>query len=355
MTEQLNESPEKIRSEARQPSIAVDPRLQKSHESDDLENDYQFFRTLVKNNIFQLTDVSDQRAISTWLHKCDEEHDKSLKCGIIKLMLVSLQHPRGNMKLFRHSAPKNLPYLVNTPNYLRELVEDMLKNFDSDSDTDDEVSRPHRCRHRTTCTNTAAVSPDMTSVATAFADDRSVQAFYARSDHTVDTWRLPNSFRFPVHSRSASRWEKALTTDCPLWARVTNSTKTVKKNIIKDWDLPVFLPDDGKPWKTPKWNTSESDLSPMEQKCRGLMSEQISPEDNEFRWYEHSRLDGSLRPMAQFGIDKNVRGQDKNQSELDERAINVTNKIYPENIRIFVDPRLIAEVVGIDPTDRRES
>lgn len=45
----------------------------------------------------------------------------------------------------------------------------------------------------------------------------------------------------------------------------------------------------------------------MEQKCRGLMSEQISPEDNEFRWYEHSRLDGSLRPMAQFGIDKYVQ------------------------------------------------
>jgi len=61
---------------------------------------------------------ADQRAISTWLRRCDEERDKSLKCGIIKLMLVSLQHPSGNMKLFRHSAPKNLPYLINTPNYV---------------------------------------------------------------------------------------------------------------------------------------------------------------------------------------------------------------------------------------------
>jgi len=42
----------------------------------------------------------------------------------------------------------------------------------------------------------------------------------------------------------------------------------------------------------------------MEQKCRELMSEQMSPVDNEFRWYEHSRLDGSLRPMAEFCIDK---------------------------------------------------
>ncbi|XP_060873439.1 uncharacterized protein LOC132947214 [Metopolophium dirhodum] len=363
MTEQLNESPEKIQSEGRQPKIVVDPRLQSSHGSDDLENDYQFFRTLVKNNIFQLTNVSDQRAISTWLCRCDEERDKSLKCGIIKLMLVSLQHPSGNMKLFRHSAPKNLPYLINTPNYLRELVDDMLTNFDSDSDGDDEAdcgsplgSRSRRPRRRTVCTNTAAVSPDMTSIATAFTDNRGVQAFYARSDHAVNTWRLPDSVRFPVHSRSASRWEKALTTDCPLTARTADSTRTAQKNAKKEWDLPVFLPDEGKPWQTPKWNTSEADLTPMEQKCRGLMSEQMSPEGNAFRWYEHSRLDGSLRPMPEFCTDKDVCGQGKNQPELDERAINVTNKIYPERVQIVVDPRLIAEVVGTtDPPDRRQS
>jgi len=58
MTQQLNESPEKIQSEGRLPKIVADPRLQSSHGSDDLENDYQFFRTLVKNNIFQLTNVS---------------------------------------------------------------------------------------------------------------------------------------------------------------------------------------------------------------------------------------------------------------------------------------------------------
>ncbi|KAE9539447.1 hypothetical protein AGLY_004699 [Aphis glycines] len=355
MTEQLNETPENNRNERRQLSISIDQKPKvNSQMSDNLENDYQFFRKLVKNNIFQLTDVSDQRAISTWLCRCDEERDKSLKCGFIKLMLVSLQHPCGNMKLFRHSAPKNLPYLVNTPNHLKELVEDMLTNFDSDSDGDDETDNrsPRGCGHdrrQIVCSSTAAVSPDMTSVATAFTDDRCVQVFYARSDHTMNTWQLPGCVQFPVHSRSASRWEKALTTDCPLAARGADACRIVKKNTKKVWDVPVFLPDEGKPWKTPKWNTSESNLSPMEQKCRGLMSEQMSRAVNEFRWYEHSRLDGSLRPMAKYCIDKDVCSQEKNQPELDEQAINVANnKIYPEHIRIVVDPRLIAEVVGTD-------
>jgi len=60
MTEQLNGTPENFQSNGRQPSIAVDRRLLQSAQksSDDLENDYQFFRTLVKNNIFQLTKVS---------------------------------------------------------------------------------------------------------------------------------------------------------------------------------------------------------------------------------------------------------------------------------------------------------
>lgn len=125
----------------------------------------------------------------------------------------------------------------------------MLTNFDSDSDDDNEAdcgsplgSHSRHSRRRTVCTNTAAVSPDMTSVATAFTDDRSVQAFYARSDHAVDTWRLPSSFWFPVHSLSASQWEKALTTDCPLQtARAADSTRAVQKKAKKDWDLPVFL------------------------------------------------------------------------------------------------------------------
>lgn len=155
MTEQLNETPKNNRNETRQLSISIDQKLKvNSQVSDNLENDYQFFRKLVKNNIFLLTDISgtsniikffvhksitiiilysfvfvwshfsldsDQRAFSTWLCKCDEERDKSLKCGFIKLMLVSLQHPCGNMKLFRHSAPKNLPYLVNTPNHVSVL------------------------------------------------------------------------------------------------------------------------------------------------------------------------------------------------------------------------------------------
>jgi len=48
----------------------------------------------------------------------------------------------------------------------------------------------------------------------------------------------------------------------------------------------------------------------MEQKCRSLTVEQMSPEVNEFRWYEHSRLDGSLRPMAEFCTDKYVSKND---------------------------------------------
>jgi len=134
---------------------------------------------------------------------------------------------------------------------LRELVDDMLTNFDSDSDDgDDEADygsplgcRFRRPRRRTMCTNTAAVSPDMTSIATAFTDNRGVQAFYARSDHAVNTWRLSDSVWFPVHSRSASRWEKALTTDCPLTARTADSARTAQKNVKKEWDLPVFLPE----------------------------------------------------------------------------------------------------------------
>lgn len=127
---------------------------------------------------------------------------------------------------------------------LREVVDDMLKNFDSDSDGDYEADcgdgSPRRVRRRRiSCTSTAAVSPDMTSVATAFADDRCVQVFYARSDHTVDTWRLPDRIRFPVHSRSASRWEKALTTDCPWRVDSAKIVKTKKKT----WDLPVYLPE----------------------------------------------------------------------------------------------------------------
>lgn len=131
---------------------------------------------------------------------------------------------------------------------LRELVDDMLRNFDSDSDGDDgaDCGSPlgsHSHRRRTVCTNTAAVSPDMTSIATAFTDNRGVQAFYARSDHAVNTWRLPDSVRFPVHSRSASRWEKALTTGCPLTARTADATRTAQKKAKKEWDLPVFLPE----------------------------------------------------------------------------------------------------------------
>lgn len=131
---------------------------------------------------------------------------------------------------------------------LKELVEDMLTNFDSDSDGDDETDNrsPRGCGHdrrQIVCSSTAAVSPDMTSVATAFTDDRCVQVFYARSDHAMNTWQLPGCVQFPVHSRSASRWEKALTTDCPLAARRADACRIVKKNTKKVWDVPVFLPE----------------------------------------------------------------------------------------------------------------
>jgi len=118
----------------------------------------------------------------------------------------------------------------------------MLTNFDSDSDGDYETDCKTP-RRKTVCSSTAAVSPDMTSVATAFADDRCVQVFYARSDHSVNTWRLPDCVRFPVNSRSASRWDQALTTDCPRSARAADASRIAQKNIKKVWDLPVFLPE----------------------------------------------------------------------------------------------------------------
>lgn len=59
MTKQLNETPENNQNERRQPSISIDQKPKvNSQVSDNLENDYQFFRKLVKNNIFQLTNVS---------------------------------------------------------------------------------------------------------------------------------------------------------------------------------------------------------------------------------------------------------------------------------------------------------
>jgi hypothetical protein len=58
MTEQLNGTSETIRSEGKKPSISADQSLQNSQMLNDLESDYQFFRKLVKNNIFQLTNVS---------------------------------------------------------------------------------------------------------------------------------------------------------------------------------------------------------------------------------------------------------------------------------------------------------
>lgn len=53
MTVPLNDISANVRSEGRK--LVVE---QHSAKSDDLESDYQFFRTLVKNNIFQLTNVS---------------------------------------------------------------------------------------------------------------------------------------------------------------------------------------------------------------------------------------------------------------------------------------------------------
>lgn len=71
MTEQLNETPENNRNERRQLSISIDQKPKvNSQVSDNLENDYQFFRKLVKNNIFQLTDVSGTSdTIKCFVHK----------------------------------------------------------------------------------------------------------------------------------------------------------------------------------------------------------------------------------------------------------------------------------------------
>lgn len=71
MTEQLNETPENNRNERRQLSISIDQKSKvNSQVSDNLENDYQFFRKLVKNNIFQLTDVlGTSDTIKCFVHK----------------------------------------------------------------------------------------------------------------------------------------------------------------------------------------------------------------------------------------------------------------------------------------------
>lgn len=80
----------------------------------------------------------------------------------------------------------------------------MLYDSDSDESENDEANA-----RQTVC---AAVSTDLTSMATTFADENCVQVFYARSDHVVNTWRLPDHVQFPVKSRSSSAWERALST-----------------------------------------------------------------------------------------------------------------------------------------------
>jgi len=67
----VNETPENNQNEKQQLSISIDQKPKvNSQMSDNLENDYQFFRKLVKNNIFQLTDVSGTAdTIKCFIHK----------------------------------------------------------------------------------------------------------------------------------------------------------------------------------------------------------------------------------------------------------------------------------------------
>lgn len=43
---------------------------------------------------------------------------------------------------------------------------------------------------------------------------------------------------------------------------------------------------------------------------------------------------------------RNVCRQENNQSNLDEKAVGVANKLYPGPVRIVLHPRLVSEVIG---------
>ncbi|VVC24700.1 Hypothetical protein CINCED_3A004511 [Cinara cedri] len=306
--------------------------------SENLEEEYQFFRLLVKRNIFKLTSVKEQLVISTWLHSCDTTEDKSTKCGFVKLLLVSLQHISGNLHYFNLTSPSILPHVTNTLDSLQylltlSLIEEKEKDyFASNVDTD--------IKYKTIAS--AAVSSNLTSFASTFVDRNCVQVFYARSDHAINSWRLPEHVLFPRDSRSPSRWESAIS---------RKDIRTAIPKVNPDSFLNDFQFKSEESWERIH-KASDSQLSPSERQCRHILrSDQVTAvvvnPQNIFKWYEHSRLDGSLRPTYEICVDKHTCQFEKNQLEMDERAINVVNKVFPGHVRMVLDPVLIADVTGI--------
>jgi hypothetical protein len=99
------------------------------------------------------------------------------------------------------------------------MIEDHLLN---DSNLEDDYDGRNKCQNSIH----AAVSSDMTSFATMLVDEYCVQVFYARSDHTMDTWILPEHVQLPVYSHSPPQWERALSTS----PRTVHKRLTVIKN-----------------------------------------------------------------------------------------------------------------------------
>lgn len=111
----------------------------------------------------------------------------------------------------------------------------MLNNSDEDSDDEDQVGGD-----KTNGCQTAAVSSDLTSLATTSTNDNCVQVFYARSDRPLDTWYLPPQIIFPVDKRSPSHWERALST-WPAAGNVTTREKILSATDSLEIDMPVYL------------------------------------------------------------------------------------------------------------------
>lgn len=122
----------------------------------------------------------------------------------------------------------------NTKRISRLQIERLLvASLDKENDADNyDTEDADDCR-----TVVAAVSADLTSFASTFADENSVQVFYARSDNVINTWHLPGHVQFPVGSRSSARWESALSTSPKTSRKIQAPTPAVENHV--DHDVPV--------------------------------------------------------------------------------------------------------------------
>ncbi|XP_050439166.1 uncharacterized protein LOC126844797 [Adelges cooleyi] len=304
------------------------------HDNDELDKDYSFYRLLVKNNIFKLLDSARKRRACLWLQKLDDETDKSLKCAYIKLMLVSLQHTEGNLSLFKHGPPVSLQFITNSTKSIKELIDSMLV---IEKDAVEESS----------LMQTSSVSSDMTSYATLLATDTLLQAYYARSDYPIDTWNLPEKVDYPIGIRSASKWEKALSFMPAVhnYAMVDEDENDEVAAAVDEKESSrasaAKIEDEEDSKSQP---SGETDPMKTEKECRKIMTDEqmVINEFHDFRWYEHSRLDGSLRPLNEFCIEGHPECyHDKTQLDLDEQAVNIVNKVLPGRVRLTLDPEII--------------